>query len=36
MKTMRNWLKRLWTPRAPALTDEQRQEILLHSHPKCC
>jgi len=36
MKTMRKWLARLWAPQAPALTPEQRQEILLHCHPKCC
>lgn len=36
MKTMRNWLARFRVPKAPPLTPEQRQQILLHAHPKCC
>lgn len=36
MNTMRNWLARLWAPKSPPLSPEQRQEILLHCHPKCC
>lgn len=36
MKAMRKWLAGLFVSKAPALTPEQRQEILLHSHPKCC
>lgn len=35
MRTMRDWLRGLWAAQPP-LTPEQREELLLRSHPRCC
>ena len=36
MKAMLRYLARLLAPKTLELTKEQREEILLSCHPKCC